>query len=383
MKREPKKRSRQAYGIFCSAAITACNVLLSALKFFAGYISGSLAITADAVNNLTDALSSVVSIIGFRIAGKKADADHPFGHGRVEYIAGLAVSFLILLAGAELLRASIEKALFPTHAKAGPLAIAIIALSIALKCILGLYTKSVGKIIASSALEAEAQDSFADALSSMVVLASLAFAHFFPNSAFPFDGATGILVACLILHGGASSLKKTVNPLIGSPANPELAKKIKAIVLAHKPISGIHDLVVHDYGPTRTMITLHAEVPGKSSIFEMHKVIDEAENDIMIQTGCQAVIHMDPVDLENPDFIRAKQAVSEILKEINPTFAFHDLQLVPEKHSISLAFDVVAPSMARQKDMDEAALRKAIDEKAKARLGKNFRCLVRIEESFG
>lgn len=376
------RRSREERGALYSAAIAACNLLLSALKFLAGWLSGSVAIAADAANNLADSLSGLVSLAGFRIAAKKADARHPFGHGRAEYIAGLAVSFLVLLAGAELLRASAAAALHPSRIEAGLFPAALAALSVAIKCAIGLCAKRAGRKIASAALEAAAADSLADALSSLAALLSLLLARAFPESGIPFDGIAGILIACLILRNGVASLKKTVEPLIGAPASLEVAERIRAIVLSHEPISGIHDLVVHDYGPGNVMITLHAEMPGGGSVAEAHKVIDAAESDIMLQTGWQAVIHADPVDLESEEFIRAREALHEIIKGIDPDLSFHDLQLVPENKGAILAFDLVRPRGGKRMADGDAALRKAIGEKAKAALGEGYRCAIRIEEAF-
>ena len=374
---------RKRYGMLCSAAGIAVNLLISAAKFFAGWISRSVAVTADAVNNLTDAGGAIVSLAGFKLADKKADAGHPFGHGRLEYIAGIGVSFFTLLTGAELLRTSAGKTIHPEKPEAGVAAAAIILFSIGVKCLMAVITKSAGKKIASPALEATARDSLADALSSTAVLLSLIFARLFPHAGFPFDGAAGILIALFILYNGFASLKETVNPLLGRPADPEFVKNIESIVLQHKPISGIHDLVIHDYGPGRVMLSLHAEVPEKSTLSAIHKVIDTAENDIMIRTGCAAVIHMDPIDLENQEFIRVRGTLSGILADMHSGLQFHDLQMVPEKNHINLVFDLVrTDGENRNGQPDDSGLRKNIDSAVKKKLGERFRCVIRIEAPF-
>lgn len=373
---------REAYGILCGAVGLFFNLSISAGKFVAGFISNSVALTADAVNNLTDAIAATVTLAGFKLSNKKADSGHPFGHGRIEYLAGLAVSFFTLLAGAELLRASILETMSPGRNTPENTALIVIVISIAVKCYMAIYNRATAKKISSAALSAAAKDSLADAVSTSMVLLSFLFTYFFPTSTFPFDGIAGIFIALFILYNGFSSAKETINPLLGIPADSEFAKKIEQIVLSHKPISGMHDLIIHDYGPGRVMISLHAEVPGKSNIFEMHKIIDDVENDIMIQTGCAATIHMDPVDLDNAEFIRTKEILAKVLPSINPELSFHDLHIVPDKTNTNLIFDVTRPEGMKNTEVDDSDLRREIDTLVKKELGDTYRCLIRIENSF-
>lgn len=373
---------REAYGILCGILGLFLNLVISAAKFITGFISGSVALTADAVNNLTDAIGAGTTLAGFKLSNKKADRGHPFGHGRIEYLAGLAVSFFTLLAGAELLRASVTAIMSPGGNRTEKAALAVIAISIAVKCYMAAYNAAIAKKISSPALNAAAKDSLADAVSTSLVLLSFLFSHFFPSSAFPFDGVAGILIAIFILYNGVSSAKETINPLLGIPANAEFAKNIEQIVLSHEPVSGMHDLVIHDYGPGRVMISLHAEVPGKSNIFDMHKIIDDIENDIMIQTGCAATIHMDPVDLDNDEFIKTKEILKNVLTSLNPELKFHDLHIVPDKTNTNLIFDVIRPGNIKNTEIEDSALRREINTLIKKELGDNYRCLIRIESAF-
>ena len=283
---------RTAYGILCGAVGIGLNLLLFAGKFFAGTLSGSIAITADAFNNLSDAGSSVVTLLGFRIAAKMPDPDHPFGHGRAEYLSGLAVSMLILLMGVELAKESVGKILRPTLVDFSWLVIGILAVSICVKLYMAVYNRSIGKRLNAPALLAAATDSLSDCVSTLAVLLATLVGHF---SGIAIDGWVGILVALFILKGGIDAAKDTINPLLGTPPTPEFVREVQELVLAHREVSGIHDLVVHDYGPGRVMISLHAEVPASGSVMELHDTIDNIEQELHRKLGCEAVIHMDPI----------------------------------------------------------------------------------------
>ena len=268
---------RTAYGILCGAVGIGLNLLLFLGKFFAGTLSGSVAITADAFNNLSDAGSSVVTLLGFRIAAKAPDPGHPFGHGRAEYLSGLAVSMLILLMGVELAEESLNKILHPALVEFSWLVIGILAASICVKLYMAMYNRSLGKKLSAPALLAAAADSLGDCMSTSAVLVATLIGHYFQ---LPVDGWVGILVALFIFKGGIDAAKDTIDPLLGKPPTPEFVKEIEDLVMAHKEISGIHDLVVHDYGPGRVMISLHAEVPATGSVMTIHDAIDNIEQEL-------------------------------------------------------------------------------------------------------
>ena len=283
---------RQAYGQLCGAVGIGLNLLLFAGKLFAGTISGSIAITADAFNNLSDAGSSVVTLLGFRLAGRKPDPEHPFGHGRMEYISGLAVAGLILLMGVELGKSSLKKILSPEEIVSSPLVLAILAVSVAVKLYMFYYNRSIGKKIKSAAMSATATDSLSDAVSTTAVLITTLVGQF---TGLNIDGWVGLLVALFILFSAYKAAKETLSPLLGQAPDPELVQEIRDIVLSNDTVLGVHDLVVHDYGPGRLMITLHAEVPAHGDIMAMHDVIDNIEKELMEKLHCHAVIHMDPI----------------------------------------------------------------------------------------
>ncbi|MBP3501240.1 MAG: cation transporter, partial [Oscillospiraceae bacterium] len=280
---------RRAYGQLCGLTGIGLNVLLFIGKFLAGTISGSIAITADAFNNLSDAGSSVITLLGFRLAGRKPDPEHPFGHGRIEYISGLIVSGLILLMGAELAKTSFDKILHPAAVDFSVIAMVILAVSILVKLYMSLYNRQIGKKINSAAMAATAADSISDAISTSAVLAAMLVAKF---SGLMIDGYVGMIVAVLILISGVKAAKETIAPLLGQAPETEFVQQIERIVMSHPPICGIHDLVVHDYGPGRVMISLHAEVPAGGDMLELHDVIDNAEIALRRELNCEAVIHM-------------------------------------------------------------------------------------------
>ena len=292
---------RLAYGRLCGLVGIGLNLLLFGGKLFAGTVSGSVAVTADAFNNLSDAGSSVVTLLGFQLAGKKPDPQHPFGHGRIEYISGLVVSGLILLMGVELGNSSVEKILHPEAVDFSLLAMGILVASIAVKLYMYLYNRRIGRRISSAAMEATATDSLSDAIATTAVLAAMLVGRF---TDLMIDGWVGLVVACFILFSGYQAAKETLWPLLGQPPEQELVERIQQMVLSHPPICGIHDLVVHDYGPGRMMVSLHAEVPAHGDILELHDVIDTAEMELKRTLHCDAVIHMDPIITDDAQIVQ-------------------------------------------------------------------------------
>ena len=331
---------RRAYGQLCGLTGIGLNVLLFIGKFLAGTISGSIAITADAFNNLSDAGSSVITLLGFRLAGRKPDPEHPFGHGRIEYISGLIVSGLILLMGAELAKTSFDKILHPAAVDFSVIAMVILAVSILVKLYMSLYNRQIGKKINSAAMAATAADSISDAISTSAVLAAMLVAKF---SGLMIDGYVGMIVAVLILISGVKAAKETMAPLLGQAPEAEFVQQIERIVMSHPPICGIHDLVVHDYGPGRVMISLHAEVPAGGDILELHDVIDNAEIALRRELNCEAVIHMDPIVTDDGITSELRAKVSELVKTIDERITIHDFRIVPGNTHTNLIFDAVVP----------------------------------------
>lgn len=329
---------REQYGVLCGGFGIFLNVLLFISKLVAGILSISVAMIADAFNNLADAASSVIQILGFKIASMKPDPKHPFGHGRVEYITGLIISFLVLFMGVELLKSSIKAIIHPEVIEANNISIVILIVAVFIKFYMMAYNSSIGKKINSVAMKATATDSFCDGISTSLVLVSIIISRF---TTLPIDGIAGIIVSGFIIFGGIDAAKDTIGPLLGSAPSKEFVASIEKVVMAHKPIVGIHDIVVHDYGPGRMMISLHAEVPGDGNIFELHDVIDMAENDVSKQFCCHTVIHMDPVDLHNKQLSLFKGIIKTELKNLNSELKAHDIRIVPGVTHTNLIFDVV------------------------------------------
>lgn len=331
---------RQAYGVLSGAVGIFFNLLLFAGKFFAGLLSSSIAITADAFNNLSDAGSSVITLIGFKMAGQKPDPKHPFGHGRIEYLSGLFVSMAILLMAVELMKTSVNKLLHPAEIVFSPLIVCILAASILVKCYMYFYNLSISKKIHSEAMRATASDSLSDTLATTVVLLTTLVSHFFNLT---LDGVCGILVGLFILYTGITAARDTLNPLLGQAPDPDFVNEIEELVMSFAGVIGIHDLVVHNYGPGRVMISLHAEVPADGDILELHDMIDNIERTLRHRLKCDAVIHMDPVCVNDPEVQHLKETVCGFLTEISPALSLHDFRIVKGPTHTNLIFDVLLP----------------------------------------
>ena len=366
---------RKAYGVLCGAVGIALNLLLFAGKFLAGQLSGSIAITADAFNNLSDAGSSVVTLLGFHLAGQKPDIHHPFGHGRMEYLSGLAVSVLILLMGVELGKESIGKVLHPEAVTGGPLVIVILLVSIAVKLYMMLYNRRIGKKLNATALLAAAMDSLSDSVAtSAVLLATLAGQIF----SWKIDGWAGLAVAAFILYAGIGAARDTISPLLGNPPMPEFVEQIRDLVMAHTEILGIHDLVVHDYGPGRRMISLHAEVPASGNLLDLHDVVDSVEQELRQKLGCEAVIHMDPVVTDDGVTAETREKVATLVRCIDDAISIHDFRMVPGPTHTNVIFDAVVPYGFRLADGEVAEkIRTAV-----RTLDGNYFAVVNVEHSY-
>lgn len=366
---------REQYGILCSAFGIFLNVMLFVAKLVGALVTNSVAFLADAFNNLSDAASSIVSVIGFKLSGKKPDADHPFGHGRLEYISGLIVSFLILLMGFELFKSSVKAILHPEKVEASLLSIFIMIAAILVKLYMYIYNHGIGKKIKSAAMEAVAKDSFGDMISTGVVIASVVAGHF---TDLPVDGIGGLVVALFILKGGIESCKETIDPLLGLPPEKEFVDEVEKETLRFDAIVGIHDLVVHDYGPGRMMISLHAEVPGDQDIFELHEIIDRAELELSKKFNCSVVMHMDPIDVKNPRLHQLKEIVREESHKIDERCSAHDIRMVPGEKQTNLIFDIVRPRdcCCSEEELCEK-LRAAIKERAS-----DVNCVITVDVPF-
>lgn len=331
---------RQSYGVLCGGVGIGFNILLFIGKFLAGLISNSIAVTADAFNNLSDAGSSLITLIGFKMAGQKPDTEHPFGHGRIEYLAGLLVSLLILLMGVELVKSSGAKILHPEATDCTPVVAGILIASILIKLYMYLYNRSTGRKIDSAAMMATAADSFSDMLSTSVVLIATLIGKF---TGLQIDGWCGLLVGFFILYAGFGAAKDTISPLLGQPPQKEFVEKIESIVQSYPQVLGIHDLIVHDYGPGRVMISLHAEVPASGDMLHLHDTIDNIERELHRELHCDAVIHMDPVMNDDEETQALKKQVTSCLHELDETLNLHDFRIVKGPTHTNIIFDILVP----------------------------------------
>lgn len=346
---------RRAYGTLCGGVGLLFNLLLCGAKFFAGAVTGSVAIAADAVNNLSDAASAVIALLGFVLADKHPDPDHPFGHGRAEYLAGVVLAFFILFMGVELAIGSVQKILHPLPLHTGLLPALILLGSILVKLYMAFYNRRIGRLISSTALKATAVDSLSDAAATLVVLLSMGAAHFLQWN---IDGWAGLAVAVFVLLAGWKTLRETLSPLLGQAPDPQLVAQVTEIVLSYPEVVGIHDMIIHDYGPGRLVISLHAEVLGNGNIFDIHDAVDCAENELRRRTGClAATIHMDPIEPDNTEVARMREQVARLVTRIHPQLTIHDFRMVPGPSHTNLIFDVVMP---RSMKMTEAALEEEI-----------------------
>lgn len=366
---------RRKYGMLSSITGIALNIILFLGKYSAGLFSNSVAIMTDAFNNLSDAGSSIITLVGFKFAGMKSDNEHPFGHGRIEYISGFIVSIIIILMGAELIKTSVEKILNPTPVEFSMITVLMLVFSIIVKTYMFFYNYLISKKIDSSAMKATAVDSFTDSIATAVVLASMIIIKFFNVN---IDGWCGILVAAFIFYAGCTSAKETLSPLLGQAPEPEFVENIKKIVLSHEEIMGIHDLVVHNYGPGRIMISLHGEVSGDGNIFELHDAIDRIENELNEKLGCEAVIHMDPIAVNNEVINAVHEKLVLKIKNIDEKISIHDFRMVQGSTHTNLIFDVVVPHNFKMTDKE---VKEAIENTIKD-TWENYYPVIKIEKSY-
>ena len=333
-------RVREQYGVLSGAVGIACNVFLFILKVVIGLVTGSISIAADAFNNLSDGLSCLISIVGFKVSGKAPDAKHPFGYGRTEYIAGLVVAFIIVLVGFEFFKTSIDRILHPAPVAFSVVLAVILAVSMLVKLWMGSFNVQIGRRIDSPVLMAAGQDSRNDVITTGVVILGTVAGQF---TTLPVDGYVGVLVALFIIWAGFGIARDTVAPLLGEAADPEIAESIEKLVLESDYIVGVHDLIIHNYGAGRSLASVHAEVPSDSDFVAVHEVIDEAEKRVWQQTGVYLVIHMDPIDVNNEHVAALREQVDAALREIDESLSMHDFRVVDGERQINLIFDVVVP----------------------------------------
>lgn len=331
---------RHTYGTLASIVGIVLNLLLSAAKLAVGLVFGSISITADATNNLSDAGAQIISLISFKISAKPADRDHPFGHARIEYVASMIVSFIVLLIGFELLSESIREVIDPQPVEFSWLSVVVLSVSIVAKLWLCLFNRKLGKKISSTVMKATSADSLSDAIATSAVLVSMLIAKF---TGFETDAYMGIIVSVIIMIAGAKILNETKNSILGSAPDPETIESIKAIVAEYPEILGIHDMVVHNYGPGNTIASLHAEVDGKADVFHTHDVIDNAENALYARLGVRATIHLDPIVIDDERVSALREKTIEAVRKIDGRLSIHDFRFVEGTTHTNLIFDVVAP----------------------------------------
>lgn len=367
---------RQGYGTLAGVVGILCNLLLFGIKLTAGLLSSSISIIADAFNNLSDMGSSVVTIFGFKLASKPADPDHPYGHGRFEYIAAFVVSGLILIMGFELLKGSVEKILSPTPIDFGYVSIGILAISILIKLWMFFFNRRLGKRIASAALLATAKDSINDSFTTAAILVSVLIMKFTELNIDPY---VGLLMAVYVLWSGIKTAKETINPLLGEPIDEETAMTLENEIMAFDGFLGIHDLLAHNYGPGRCFASVHVEVPADTDIVKCHEQIDLCEKLVFERTGIMLTIHMDPVETDNEKLNTAKTVIAERIKEIHPELTIHDFRMTPKSDErTNLIFDVVLPAGM---DKDRQSVKKRIEEIA-AEIDSTYRCVITFDINF-
>ena len=367
---------RTRYGMLASVVGIFCNVLLFSVKLAIGLILSSLAVTADAFNNLSDAASSIISFVGVKMAGKPADAEHPFGHGRIEYIAALIVSFLVIEVGFTFFKSSISKIMHPEEITFDPVPFIILILSILVKLWMAFFNNKLGKRIDSKVMLATAADSLGDVITTSATVISIVICHF---TSINVDAIAGLIVSGIVICSGVSIAKDTLEPLIGQRVPSELYQKITDMVESYEGIVGAHDLIVHNYGPNRSMATIHAEVPNDVSIEASHEIIDRIERDAKKELNILLVIHMDPVEMRDEEVLELRDKTSHIVHALDPELHFHDFRVLKENEQKNLIFDLVVPDSYTEKDANRVMhqLIALLHE-----MEKNVDCIITLDRSF-
>lgn len=352
-------RVREQYGTLVSIISILCNVVLASSKLIVGILSRSVSIQADALNNFSDVGSNLATLFGFKLASKHPDMDHPYGHGRIEYISGLIISFLILLVALQSLKESVMKIINPEIVQFSYVSVSVLLFSLAVKLFMAKMNKDIGERIHSSSLKAASQDSYNDMITTEAALVSMLLCEFAHLNV---DGYIGLFVSCFVLKAGYEVFQDTVGPLLGQAPDKELVKAIEDLVKSYNGIIGIHDFMLHDYGPGRSFVTLHAEVDCHADLLETHDMIDLAERDILSTFNIHATIHLDPIDTTNEMVNELKEKVLQVVLKINPVYTIHDFRIVSGPTHTNILFDVVLPA---DDESDNLMLKKKIDEGVK------------------
>ena len=367
---------RTSYGILSSCVGIVCNVLLFAAKLAIGMLMNSLAIMADAFNNLSDAASSIISFVGVKMAGKPADREHPFGHGRIEYIAALIVAFLVIEVGITCLQSSFEKLFHPEAIAFDWISFGILLLSVGVKLWMSLFNRKLGKRIDSKVMLATAADSAGDVIVTSATLASILICYF---TSVNIDAFTGLAVSVLVIWSGISIARDTLEPLIGQRPDPELYRQIQEMVESYDGIVGTHDLIIHNYGPNRSMASIHAEVPRETDIEVSHEIIDRVEREVARKLNIFLVIHMDPVEIHDEKVLAVKAKLNGVIRALDPDLTFHDFRVVNGQEQINLIFDLVIPFSYSQDEADKVvhqvkSLMKEVDGR--------YQCVITVDKNY-
>lgn len=366
---------RTAYGKLSSVVSIVSNLLLFALKILAGILSASVAITADAFNNLSDASSGIITLLGFKMASKPADPEHPYGHARYEYLSGLLISVLILVIGVELFKSGVDKILHPQVTVFRWITAGILLASIAVKLWLCLFNRKIGILIDSGTLKAASADSRNDVLATAAVLASTVISHF---TRIDLDGYMGVAVAAFILYSGVGMVKETISPLLGSAPDPETVQMIRDKIMSYPGVLGTHDLMLHDYGPGRQFASVHVEVAAERDMMESHDMVDNIERDFLAHTGIHMVVHMDPIVTADPVVAELRLFLTNTVTEMDPSLSIHDLRIVPGPTHTNVIFDCVVPHECSACPTDVCH---RIRERVKA-VYPDYFCVITVDESF-
>lgn len=364
---------REAYGILAGFVGIACNLILCAMKFVIGTLSGSIAIQADAVNNLSDVGSSAVMLIGSKMAGKPADREHPYGHARMEYIAALIIAFFILIVGFELGRESVMKIIAPEPVEFSVAMIAVLVGSILVKLWMSRFTANIGRRINSSTMSAATSDSIADVISTGAILLSSVIGYF---KGVNIDGYIGVVVAGFVLYSGVSILRDTISPLMGEAPDPKVVAELTDRILSYDGIIGIHDILVHSYGPGKLIASAHAEVRSDCDLMAIHETIDTAEREVGVQMGILLTLHLDPVEVDNAVLNETREQIKGILAEIDETLRFHDFRMVRGENRTNLLFDIVVQPGRKPEEIAE--LKQRVADEA-ARLNPAYHCILSVD----
>lgn len=370
------QKVRTSYGILSSVVGMVCNIILFTVKLIVGMVINSISVTVDAFNNLSDAASSVISFFGVKLADKPADKEHPFGHGRFEYISALAVAFLVLQVGFTFLKSSFDKIVNPETVEFNPILIGILCLSVLMKVWMILFNRKLGNRINSTVMKATAADSFGDVLVTSVTIISIAVAGL---TGWQIDGYIGLVVSLFVMFAGVRIAKETLEPLLGQAIDWDAYKNITDLVESYEGIVGTHDLILHSYGPTHRMATIHAEVPNDIDFEKAHETIDRIERDVLSKLDIFLVIHMDPIEVNDVKVLEKKDLVTDIISGLEPQSTIHDFRIVNGEFQINLIFDLVLP-YSYSKEEEQKLLSRIIEEIRKR--DARYNCVITLDKSF-